>query len=73
MWIRSQDKEVLINVNRIQIYDEGIEGNSHYDNDSYHLGQYKTKKRCLEILDEIREVIIIMGNVKITVYNMPKE
>ena len=89
LWIRSQDKETLMKVNRIDIDDNSI---ICYDND-YHcsetyMGQYKTKERALEVLDEIQENIVKQGQVIILtdergipngskffsyVYEMPKE
>lgn len=68
LWIRSQDKEKLLKVNGIQyqncklVENEIIEGNiligfhNSYDNEI--LGEYKTKERALEVLDEIQSILI---------------
>ena len=85
LWIRSQDKELLTKVidiykqadtNEIWAYsDKGVKNC---------LGFYATKKRALEILDEISDELIsanympLEENEKITcgsarVYEMPKE
>ena len=67
LWIRSQDKEVLLNIKGIQyqncklVENETVEANiligfyNCYDNEI--LGEYETKERALEILDEIQERI----------------
>lgn len=51
LWIRSQDKEMLAKTNRLDIDADGktilINGFETV------IGRYKTKKRTLEILDEI--------------------
>ena len=56
MWIRTQDKETLLNVNCIDVYNLNknewiIEA---CGND---LGTYNSKERALEVLDEIQERI----------------
>ena len=56
MWIRTQDKETLLNVNCIDVYNLNknewiIEA---CGND---LGTYKSKERALEVLDEIQKKI----------------
>ena len=56
MWIRTQDKETLLNVNCIDMYNLNkyewiIEA---CGND---LGTYKSKERALEVLDEIQKKI----------------
>ena len=58
LWIRSQDKRTLINTRRIDVDDNNIivwdEGR--YASEIY-LGQYKTKERALEVLDEIQNIL----------------
>ena len=87
LWIRSQDKERLEKVETLELFkysnDEwGVESNC------CSLGKYKTKKRALEILDEIEYLLsgdsiedfinssndLNMNNVfPIIRYVMPKE
>lgn len=67
LWIRSQDKEVLLNIKGIQyqnyklVENETVEANiliglyNYYDNEI--LGEYETKERALEVLDEIQRII----------------
>lgn len=96
LWIRSQDKEVLLNIKGIQYKDyksvenETVEANiligfyNYYDNEI--LGEYETKERALEVLDEIQdeligsdfmpiekneEVVLTCGSAKI--YEMPEK
>ena len=55
LWIRSQDKEILLKVNELEIEANMIIA---FDNNKYQcLGTYKTKKRALEVLDEIQNIL----------------
>ena len=58
LWVRSQDKECLVNVSNIQyVYKNYIHGlGTYYDNLKI-LGTYKTKERALEVLDEIQNIL----------------
>lgn len=64
LWIRSQDREQLRKIVDIKYQkgtfeDEDIEviiGTTQYDEWEV-LGQYKTKKRALEVLDEIQRIL----------------
>ena len=58
LWVRSQDKEILMKANRIDVDEKNI---IVWDND-YHcgetyMGEYKTKERALEVLDDIQNII----------------
>lgn len=71
MWVRSQNREVLINVNNLYINQKGNEYSIivDYCNDNWFaLGTYKSKERAIEVLDEIQSCI---NNVN--VYQMPEE
>jgi hypothetical protein len=55
LWVRSQDKLALTKVNSIGIeYDKKLVG---YGNICVKLGEYETKERALEVLDEIQSRI----------------
>ena len=63
LWIRSQDKRILQQVNNLYL-------NANYDNkrisayvDDFatNLGEYKTKERALEVLDEIQKKINLIN------------
>lgn len=60
LWIRSQDKEVLILANHLDIYNVCFDGEIktwNIEESGVDLGEYRTKERVLEILDEIQELI----------------
>ena len=64
LWIRSQDKEILIKVNNLSLIcsnkDETCEIiNSFEDHQCWELGIYKTKERALEVLDDIQNFMTI--------------
>jgi hypothetical protein len=84
MWIRSQDKLMLVNCNIIECDKNEIGGLAN-DTDveegtMWILGKYKTKKRCLEVLDEIEGRLnstvmdeITGLNANKLVYQMPEK
>lgn len=53
MWIRSQDKELLKNVNSIEIIKFDGEKYTTIQGYGWHLGFYSTKEKALKVLDEI--------------------
>lgn len=63
LWIRSQDRETLIRIENVSITNDSmVLGNLVSDDnksacDYWILGQYKTKRRALEIIDEIENQI----------------
>lgn len=74
LWVRSQDKRILQKVDNIFL-------NANYDNkristydgdDNTTLGEYKTKERAIEVLDEI-QAYLMSDTPQSNVYNMPKE
>lgn len=61
MWIRSQDRKALLNVNQVLI-SPSVDGSIYYINDSLGeesnvLGVYSTEEKALKVLDEIQELI----------------
>lgn len=59
LWIRSQNKCKL---RKTDIINYSYEVGKHIiDCNGYHIGTYETKKRCLEIIDEIQE-LLKLGN-----------
>ncbi len=69
LWIRSQNKEMLIKIKNIEIkfldfkrysYVKDIKSKGEYSirGNGEPLGQYKTKERALEVLDEIQRQLI---------------
>ena len=72
MYIRSQDRKELAEFNRLSVSSSG--GGSYYihapDVSPYHsIGDYKSKERCIAVLDEI-QIAIDRG---LSTFNMPKE
>lgn len=55
LWVRSQDKKILLKVNELEIEVNTIIA---FDENKYQcLGAYKSKQRALEILDEIQNIL----------------
>ena len=92
LWIRSQDKERLILAQNLDIYDCTLEDDEeeHWwiEESGIDLGEYTSKERALEVLDEIEEHIQKQGQSYIltdekglpaglrnygNIYEMPKE
>ena len=72
LWIRNQSKKQIIKVNHIYIDGESIFAEHNW------LGDYKTKERALEVLDEIQEMLQTRQcynhyNVVNLIFEMPKE
>lgn len=76
LWIRSQNKELLIKVNCIFIeeIDNLIVLRSFCENKEVYLGTY-TYKRAIEVLDTIQNLLqnAYVGNSGRIVYEMPEE
>lgn len=83
LWIRSQDREKIVNCNDIVVNGSSIIGYFDKDTEYEDLGTYKSKERALEVLDEIQELLesvhitdiskkegIVGANI---FYEMPKE
>ena len=81
LWIRSQDKKILLKVETIEVIN-----NWFYLNDKYDIGFYKTNERALKVLNEIHQRLIDLQALEIAsnyystaerplecVYEMPKE
>ena len=71
MYIRSQDRKELAEFSRLSV---SCSNGSYYihapDVSTYHsIGDYKSKERCIEILDEL-QIAIDRG---LSTFNMPKE
>lgn len=78
MWIRIQNKEVLVYANNFYIMKTKVEEKyeiSYFDGDSFvKLGFYKSKERAIEVLDEIQEFIMMSKTTQLTtIYEMPEE
>ena len=81
LWIRSQDRECLMKVNRVDKYGLSIVT---FDNEcrEIYLGKYATEERALEVLDKIQKMIksgfIVnalgdyVSQTNTTIYEMPE-
>lgn len=83
LWIRSQDKECLMKIDRV---DYGLSCGEHrimVNGYETLVGKYKTKERALEVLDEIQNKMgsylsefndsgITLKEVSTVVYEMPE-
>lgn len=56
LWIRSQDKTILIEANNLLVNDERVVLLAKTGGRAT-IGKYKTRERALEVLDEIQELI----------------
>ena len=65
MWIRSQDKELLKNVNSIEIIKYEGEKYTTILGDGWNLGVYSTKEKALKVLNEIQDAIEDTGYYRI--------
>lgn len=83
LWVRSQNREMLRINPELEIYEYGngkflvmdTKGNVIYDKAKI-LGEYKTKERALEVLDEIQGHLVVINDKNdnyFYVYEMPKE
>lgn len=55
LWIRSQDKSVLEKIEGLRV--DGFRGEYYIATYTHSLGEYKTKERASEVLDEIQKFI----------------
>lgn len=57
LWIRSQDREDLLNIKGLYIEENKNKYYIFATNHGFHLGVYETKQRALEVLDEIQNIL----------------
>lgn len=74
MWIRSQDRKALLNVNQVLI-SPSVDGSIYYINDSLGeesnvLGVYSTEEKALRVLDWIQNQIEYKN---VEVHQMPQD
>lgn len=75
LWIRSQSKETLMKVTKVHICDGVIFANGYTEFDE-RIGEYATKERVLEVLDEIQRHLVVINDKNdnlFYVYEMPKD
>lgn len=68
MWVRSQNKEILINANSFRIMEDF---NSYcivydfYDGELYYLGEYSTKEKAMKVMYSIQDQIGFLEMLKL--------
>ena len=70
LWVRNQTRTRLAKIDGVYLW-----GNS-VTNNGVSLGDYATKERCLEIIDEIQKILLGVNPIippSVLVYEMPKE
>ena len=76
IWVRSQDKEILMKVDNINLGPNRLFTFVGGVTTSFTLGTYKSKERAIEVLDEIQKLLIAMPRTEIPfnniVYQMPE-
>ena len=77
LWVRSQSKGTLC---RVEVLYIGKDTNKIFSDKlisgvsvGFCLGEYKTKERALEVLDEIQGILIDYSQMSRVVYQMPEE
>lgn len=79
MWIRTQNNYILANVNSLRICKCDIDGcvyysiHGHYDRYEQELGEYSTKEKAMEVLNDIYFRIKYADIDEVLVYEMPKD
>ncbi len=77
MWIRSQDKKALLNVNQALI-SPSVDGSIYYINDSLGeesnvLGIYTGEDKALKVLDQIQYNVELFEHEQTMVFQMPTD
>lgn len=77
MWIRSQDRRALLNVNQVLI-SPSVNGSIYYINDSLgeesnELGIYTSEEKALKVLDKIQYNIELFEHETTMVFQMPTD
>lgn len=80
MWIRSQNRDCLINVNDVCFYKLTDEGRKTYQfrcygygDDYYILGNYSSREKAIKALDEIHETLRSDLETYLDVFQMPQD
>lgn len=68
LWVRSQDKENLLKVDRLDVNGNKIQANFKAYSTGYDyliIGIYESNDRALEVLDEIEEKISLLNTMSV--------
>lgn len=73
MWIRSQDRKLLINVDNVCVskmgYKDYVEISQIGEQFNYRLGRYSSEEKALKVLDEIQTCIMTEHQFRIDELN----
>ena len=77
MWIRSQNKKSLLNVNQIEI-SPSVDKSKYYicnslKEESVTLGEYSTEEKALKVLDQIQYNMELFEHELTMVFQMPTD
>lgn len=74
LYVRSQDKSTLLKVNELHFSDHNTFFAREHSSDLWDvLGIYATKERCLEILDEIQNLLFAPRQIVFNKCNVDKD
>jgi hypothetical protein len=75
IWIRSQDRETLIFATCVKVNDYSSSVTASNGDKTLFVGTYATRKRCVEVADEIEDKIGYLNDTEIRTpaYHMPQE
>lgn len=73
LWVRSQDKMTLKKINDLSISQNLFTDEYTIFCDKYVFGDYATKERAIEVLDEVQRYIDLHRMMKFDIYEMPEE
>lgn len=73
LWVRSQSKKILMKVTKVHIWGGDILASGYTEFDEI-IGEYNTKERALEVLNEIQNYILLPNTDNSAyVYQMPEK
>lgn len=73
LWIRSQKNIIVLNISGVYVYENTIYGLENCkDSRGIRLGEYKSEKRTLKVLSDMRR-FIKFNNVSNKIFKMPEE
>lgn len=70
MWIRSQDKKILININTVELLEHKLEIWGTAANSNQKLGEFKLEKQANKVMDAIHQHLEMHPN---QVFQIPKD
>jgi len=78
IWVRSQNREELLNVKAVTYQEKDLFGNKNKiigwaaSGCSFVIGEYATKERALQVMDDIQQFVILNVHEVPRIYQMPE-